>query len=125
MEKVNGIGGVFFRSADPTGLAEWYERHLGVKKTPDSYDEKSWWQERGPTVFAPFEAKTDYFDEAKQWMVNFRVADMDAMVAQLAKEGIEVEEAPETHPNGRFAHLRDPDGNEIELWEPAGNDLSA
>lgn len=124
MEKVNGIGGVFFRSADPTGLAEWYERHLGVKKTPDSYDKPSWCQEKGSTVFAPFDAGTDYFDEAKQWMVNFRVADMDAMVAQLADEGIEVEVAPETYPNGRFAHLCDPEGNKIELWEPAGNDLA-
>lgn len=123
MEKVDGIGGLFFRSADPAGLADWYERHLGVKKTPDSYDEKSWWQETGPTVFAPFEAETDHFDRAKQWMVNFRVSDMDAMVTQLTAAGIEVTVAPETYPNGRFAHLFDPEGHKIELWEPAGNDL--
>lgn len=123
MEKVNGIGGLFFRSTDPAGLAEWYEMYLGVKKTPDSYDQKSWWQEKGPTVFAPFEAQTDYFDEAKQWMVNFRVSEMDAMVAQLTEAGIDVEVAPETYPNGRFAHLSDPEGNRIELWEPAGTDI--
>jgi len=70
-----------------------------------------------------FEAEFGYFDEAKQWMVNFRVADMDAMVAQLAEEGIEVEVASETYPNARFAHLRDPEGNKIERWEPAGDDL--
>lgn len=126
MEKVNGIGGVFFRAKDPVALAAWYEENLGVRKTPESYDEGSWWQEKGPTVFAPFESDTDYFgDAAKQWMVNFRVDDLDAMAAQLVESGIEVEIAPETYPNGRFAHLRDPEGNRIELWEPGGTDLTS
>ena len=126
MEKVNGIGGVFFRAKDPAALAAWYEENLGVRKTPESYDEGSWWQEKGPTVFAPFESDTDYFgDAAKQWMVNFRVDDLDAMAAQLVGSGIEVEIAPETYPNGRFAHLRDPEGNRIELWEPGGTDLTS
>jgi glyoxylase I family protein len=125
MEKVNGIGGVFFRANDPDRLADWYETHLGVKRTPGSYNEKSWWQRRGPTVFAPFEADTSYFGQAeKQWMINFRVDDMDAMVTQLRDAGVDVEVHEETLPNGRFAHLSDPEGNRIELWEPAGNDLS-
>ncbi|HJS71939.1 MAG TPA: VOC family protein [Acidimicrobiia bacterium] len=122
MEKVNGIGGLFFRSENPAGLADWYEQHLGVKKTPQSYDEMSWWQAKGPTVFAPFELDTEYFDSSKQWMVNFRVDDLDAMVAQLEEAGITVDVAPETYPNGRFAHLSDPEGNRIELWEPVGHD---
>jgi predicted enzyme related to lactoylglutathione lyase len=123
MEKVNGIGGVFFRSQDPEAQATWYETHLGVKKTPESYEETPWWQEKGPTVFAPFEADTDYFgDRSKQWMINFRVDDLDGIVAQLEDAGIAVEVAPETYPNGRFAHLTDPEGNRIELWEPAGHD---
>ena len=122
MEKVNGIGGVFFRSEDPAGLADWYEQHLGVKKTPESYDEMPWWQDKGPTVFAPFESNTDYFDRSRQWMLNFRIDDLDAMVAQLREAGIEVDVTPETHPNGRFAHLNDPEGNRIELWEPGGHD---
>lgn len=63
---MTGIGGVFFRAQEPSALAEWYQLHLGVKKTPESYDEMSWWQEKGPTVFAPFEADTDYFDDSKQ-----------------------------------------------------------
>lgn len=125
MEKVNGIGGMFFRSGDPGHLAEWYETNLGIKKTPDSYEEKSWWQEEGPTVFAPFEADTDYFDRSKQWMLNFRVSNLDAMVAQLEGAGITVEVDPEPYPNGRFAHLHDPEGNRIELWEPAGQDLTS
>lgn len=125
MERVDGIGGLFFRASDPAAMADWYETHLGVKKTPESYDEKSWWQEKGPTVFAPFEADTDYFgDASRQWMINFRVRDLDAMVVQLEKAGIAVDVQDETFPNGRFAHLSDPEGNRIELWEPAGNDLA-
>jgi predicted enzyme related to lactoylglutathione lyase len=123
MERVNGIGGLFFRAQDPAGLADWYQSHLGLPKTAETYEEGSWWQERGPTVFAPFPSDTEYFVESKQWMVNFRVDDMDAMVAQLAAAGIEVDVAPEAFPNGRFAHLTDPEGNRIELWEPAGHDL--
>lgn len=123
MEKVNGIGGVFFRANDPAAVALWYETHLGVRKTPETYEEGSWWQERGPTVFAPFLADTDYFgDEGRQWMINFRVDDLEAMVAQLIEAGIEVDVHPEAFPNGRFAHLADPEGNRIELWEPAGHD---
>ncbi len=125
MEKVNGIGGVFFRANEPDALADWYETHLGVKKTPGSYEEKSWWQEKGPTVFAPFRADTDYFgSDDRQWMVNFRVDDLNAMVTQLRAANIEVDVHDEVFPNGRFAHLSDPEGNRIELWEPAGNDLS-
>lgn len=125
MEKVNGIGGIFFRAENPETLAAWYEKHLGVRQTPESYEEGSWWQEKGPTVFAPFESDTDYFGEAtKQWMVNFRVDDLNAMAEQLTAAGIEVEVAPQAYPNGRFAHLTDPEGNRIELWEPAGTDLA-
>ncbi|MFZ0012520.1 MAG: VOC family protein, partial [Acidimicrobiia bacterium] len=120
MERVNGIGGVFFRARDPGALAEWYEAHLGVTKTPTSYHDNPWSQMAGETVFAPFPQDTDYFgSDELQWMINFRVGDLDVMVAQLEAAGIEVEVAPETYPNGRFAHLNDPEGNRIELWEPA------
>lgn len=120
MEKVSGIGGVFFRAEDPVALAEWYERHLGVTKTPPNYDEPVWEQTAGPTVFAPFPMETDYFGNARQQaMVNFRVADLDAMVAQLEGAGIAVDVDSEVYPNGRFAHLSDPEGNRIELWQPA------
>lgn len=125
MERVNGIGGIFFRAKDPVGLADWYQANLGVRKTPESYEENSWWQESGPTVFAPFPQNTDYFDESKQWMVNFRVADLDSIVDQLRSKHIEVVVENEVFPNGRFAHLSDPEGNRIELWEPAGIDLTS
>lgn len=120
MQKVQGIGGVFFRSKNPEALADWYRRHLGVDPVPTSYDALPWRQEAGFTVFAPFPDDTDYFPPERQWMVNFRVADLDAMVAQLRSADIEVTIDDEPQPNGRFARLQDPEQNPIELWEPAG-----
>ncbi len=117
-EKVTGIGGFFFRAQNPAALAEWYERHLGVTRTPASYDQEPWRQEAGPTIVAPFPTASSYFGNAeKQWMINFRVRDLDAMVAQLRRAGIDVELDPTVHPNGRFARLTDPEGNPIQLWE--------
>jgi predicted enzyme related to lactoylglutathione lyase len=79
-----------------------------------------WHTEAGPTAFAPFPQTTKYFGSPTQmWMVNFRVRDVNKMAAQLRGKGIEVDIDPETYPNGRFAHLHDPDGNRIELWQPA------
>ena len=118
-ERVAGIGGFFFRAEAPAALARWYEAHLGVSLTPTRYDDQPWTQEAGPTVFGPFAADTAYFgDPAQQWMINFRVHDLDALVAQLRAAGIEVEVDPETYPNGRFARLDDPEGNPIQFWEP-------
>jgi glyoxylase I family protein len=120
METVTGIGGVFFRARGPAALGQWYQAHLGVAPTPSSYGEEPWRQEAGPTVFAPFPESTDYFgDPNRAWMVNFRVRDLDAMTAQLQAAGIDVAVDPQSYPNGRFARLHDPEGNPIELWEPA------
>ncbi len=119
MENVTGIGGFFFCSKDPAALGQWYKDHLGIDLVPADYSQKPWSQQAGPTVFAPFPQDTDYFGAAdKQWMINFRVRDLDAMVAQLRGAGIEVTVDAETYPNGRFARLHDPEGNRIELWEP-------
>ena len=118
MEKVTGIGGLFFRAKDPRALAKWYADHLGI-----SSSDSPWRQEAGTCSFQPFPEKTAYFgNDAKQWMVNFRVRDMDKMAAQLTAAGIEVKIDPKVYPNGRFAHLSDPEGNPIELWEPQGSD---
>jgi glyoxylase I family protein len=119
-ERVLGIGGLFFRSHDPKKLAQWYQLHLGIDPVPSDYSHKGWQQAAGPTAFAPFEMDTDYFGSKQQaWLVNFRVRSLDAMVAQLRKANIEVKVDPEKYPNGRFARLHDPEGNPIELWEPA------
>lgn len=119
-ETVDGIGGLFFRAENPGELAAWYEAHLGINPVPATYEQQPWTQEAGPTVFAPFAADTGYFgDREKVWMVNFRVRNLDVMVAQLRAAGIEVEIDPEVYPNGRFARLNDPEGNPIQLWEPS------
>lgn len=124
MESVTGIGGIFFRAKDPDRLAAWYERHLGVSKVPESYEDSSWWQDEGATVFAPFRHDTEHFGRPEQaWMINFRVRDLDAMVNQLRAAGISVEVDPEQYPNGRFARLCDPEGNPVQIWQPQGNDV--
>ena len=115
MQKVTGIGGVFFRAREPKALKAWYAEHLGVDGAP------VWHQARGYTVFEPFAADTDYFPSERQWMINFRVDDLGAMTAQLEAAGITVEtrtewDMPEV---GKFARIHDPEGNPIELWEPA------
>ncbi|HVI01663.1 MAG TPA: VOC family protein [Enhygromyxa sp.] len=122
MEKVTGIGGFFFRAKDERALARWYQQHLGVALTPTSYDGEPWTQEAGATVFAPFPQDTKMFGRAEQqWMINFRVRNLSAMVEQLRAASIEVEVDPEVYPNGVFASLRDPEGNPIQLWEPQDN----
>lgn len=124
MERVTGIGGVFVRAADPELLQRWYEEHLGVVAPPESYDAPSWWQQAGPTVLAAMPADSPHFGgAAHSWALNFRVADLDAMVAQLRAAGVPVEVDPETYPNGRFAELHDPEGNPVQLWQPDGTDL--
>jgi glyoxylase I family protein len=118
MERVTGIGGMFFRAHDPTALARWYAEHLGVDNQLEGGD-TLWWQERGPTVFAPFPADTDYFGRPEQaWMLNFRVRDLDAMVAQLRAAGIRIDQEETEEGAGRFARVTDPEGNPIQLWEP-------
>ena len=125
MEKVTGIGGFFFRGKDPEALNAWYEKHLGVRKFGTAYEEGSWWQDEGPTVFAsePKEVQVTGASEFA-WRLNFRVRDLDAMVGQLRSSDIAVTVEETVYPNGRFAHLQDPEGNNIELWEPAGTDAN-
>ncbi|HZZ18579.1 MAG TPA: VOC family protein [Opitutaceae bacterium] len=119
VQRVSGIGGFFFRTADPVGLSKWYKEKLGVDPIPSDYGQKSWTQEAGPTAFAPFAKDTKFGKNDQGWMINFRVNDLDAMVAQLRAAGEKVKVDPTVYPNGRFAHMHDPDGNPIELWEPA------
>ena len=118
MERVQGIGGFFFRAKDPKKLAEWYEANLGVPSMP-----KNWRTSTGTTVLAPFKEDTSYFGDRRfQWMNNFRVSDLDKIDAQIRKAGTAVEVDSEVYPNGRFARLTDPEGNPIQLWQPGGKD---
>lgn len=120
MATVTGIGGFFFRARDKAALADWYETHLGVSEL--------FTQEAGLTVFAPFKQDTDYFPADKQWMINFRVDDLDAMMTQLRSAGIAVETRPDewdSAETGRFARIHDPEGNQIELWQPAADGAAA
>lgn len=123
MEQVTGIGGFFFLSKDAASLNQWYEQHLGVRMVGKEYEDGSWWQDEGPTVYGAESDENQVGGPGHVWRINFRVRNLDAMVAQLAAAGIPVAVDSTMYPNGRFAHLCDPDGNSIELWEPAGADL--
>ena len=117
MERVLGIGGHFLRAADPVALGAWYRECLGL----DADENGLWHQDAGPTVFATFESGTDYFGTAtQQTMINFRVGDLDAMLAQLQARGADVaEETQDMEGVGRFGWVVDPEGNRVELWQPA------
>jgi len=117
MERVVGIGGVFLRASDPVALNAWYRDCLGL-----DVDEHGLWQPAaGPTVFATFERDTDYFgSHSQQVMLNFRVDDLDAILAQLRAKGADVAaDTQEMEGVGRFGWVTDPEGHRIELWQPA------
>ncbi len=112
---VTGIGGLFFRSRDPEARAAWYRDNLGI----EAGDQGLWNQEAGMTVFAPFEADSNYFAADQAFMLNLRVTDLDEMAARLTAAGIGVERREEWETEyGRFARIHDPEGLPIELWEP-------
>jgi catechol 2,3-dioxygenase-like lactoylglutathione lyase family enzyme len=124
---VLGIGGLFFRARDPEALSAWYIRHLGVGAgcgvTGEGEEPDKWfWRvAAGPVVFAPFAQSTDYFPADRQFMLNLRVEGIDDLLASLKAADIAIEtraewDSPET---GRFARIHDPEGNAIELWQPA------
>jgi predicted enzyme related to lactoylglutathione lyase len=116
MEHVLGIGGYFMRAANPVALGAWYRDYLGL----DADENGLWHQGAGSTVFATFESETDYFgSRAQQAMINFRVRDLDAMLAQLRAKGADVaDETADMEGVGRFGWVTDPEGNRIELWQP-------
>jgi len=124
MARVTGIGGVFFKSrSDHTQLAAWYARHLGLQleewggailKWPEDKAE-----DRGLTVWTVAEKNSQWFSPSESsFMINYRVDDLDALLTQLRGDGVSIVKGPESHENGRFAWILDPDGNKIELWQP-------
>lgn len=124
MEKVRGIGGVFLKAKNPSEMAAWYETHLGIAFSGNTYAILNWREamtiEQNPvTVFSFFPDDTKYFaPSTSPFMLNFRVNNLDAMLEQLQNAGVQV--LPESHEdeNGRFAWILDPEGNKIELWQP-------
>lgn len=124
MARVTGIGGVFFKSArDHRRLAEWYQKHLGivleewggaVLKWPDDKAD-----DKGLTVWHVAEKSSEWFSPSQSsFMINYRVDDLDELLAQLRRDGVEIVKGPEAHENGRFAWVMDLDGNKVELWQP-------
>ena len=125
MARSTGIGGIFFKARDPQALADWYARHLGLPLNDQGNALLRWRahdapEKAGSTTWAPFPSGTDYFGPGgASFMINYRVDDLDGIVAQLRAAGVAVEDHVETSEYGRFAWARDPDGNRIELWQPA------
>ncbi len=126
VRRVTGIGGIFFKCQDPEKIKQWYKTHLGLEI--DQYGAKFEWQQagdstkKGYTIWTPFSAKTKYFaPSSKDFMINYRVENLEALVDELKKEGVTVLDTVETYEYGKFSHVLDVEGNKIERWEPAGD----
>lgn len=119
MERVLGLGGIFFKARDPKALAEWYQTNLGI--TLESGQTCATLKSAGAdemTVWATFPEDTKSFDCPSSFMLNYRVRDLDAMLAQLRTAGAKVDEKVEDYEYGRFGWATDPEGNRFELWQP-------
>ena len=121
-KKVTGIGGIFFKCSDPAAIRQWYATHLGIEA--NEYGTMFEWRnidnpdKKGSTVWSAFSNSTKYFAPSeKEFMINFRVEHLEWLLDELKKEGIQVVGDMQVHEYGKFAHIMDPDGNKIELWE--------
>ncbi len=125
-KKVTGIGGIFFKCKAPKKLREWYHTHLGLNIN-DYGSVFEWYQGadstlKGFTQWSPFKETTKYFEPStKEFMINYRVENMDALIAELKQNGVTVVDSVETYDYGKFVHIMDIEGNKLELWEP--NDI--
>ena len=122
MKKVTGIGGVFFKCKDPKKITEWYQKHLGLETNP--YGATFEWYEnpdstkKAQTQWTPFAEDTKYFEPSKQdFMINYRVENLEALIVELEKEGVTIIDKMETYDYGKFIHILDGEGNKIQLWE--------
>ncbi len=123
MKKVTGIGGIFFKCKDPDKVKEWYKTHLGLDT--DKYGTSFEWRQgadsskKGFTQWSPFKETTKYFEPStRDFMINYRVENLEALVEELKKEGVTITDSIETFDYGKFVHILDVEGNKIELWEP-------
>ncbi|HEY1576648.1 MAG TPA: VOC family protein [Terracidiphilus sp.] len=120
MAKAVGMGGVFLKASDPKKLSAWYAEHLGIPTQDGSTLAFDGPESLGMTVFAHFPESTQYFGGGEQKvMINFRVDDLDALLGQLAAAGVRIDPKRDDYPYGKFAWIWDPEGNRIELWQPA------
>lgn len=118
---MTGIGGVFFKANDPKRLTDWYHEHFGLPVDDEGVVVLQWGDEiRGSTVWAPFDSDTTAFDwpADRQWLVNYRVDDLDGMLERLRSDGVPTDPDTFEDMNGRFGHCWDPEGNRIQLWQP-------
>ena len=127
MKRVTAIGGVFFKCNDPDAQKEWYAKHLGI--VMDKYGTSFEWRhsddatKKGYSAWSPFEKDTDYFGAAsQQYMINYRVDDLEVLIRQLREEGVTIVDQMEIYEYGKFVHILDGEGNRIELWE-ANDDI--
>jgi predicted enzyme related to lactoylglutathione lyase len=123
MKRVTGIGGIFFKCKDPEKVNQWYKNHLGFDA--DKYGTKFEWRQgdgatqNGYTLWSPFSDKSEYFaPSSKDFMINYRVENLEALIVALKNEGVTVLDEMETYDYGKFVHILDIEGNKIELWEP-------
>ncbi|GAA4458956.1 VOC family protein [Rurimicrobium arvi] len=122
MQRVTGIGGIFFKCKDPEKMRQWYQTHLGIDMSPYGAKISSQTEsgKEGYTLWTPFPDTTSYFGPSEQsFMINYRVADLEALVAVLKEEGVSILDELVAHEYGKFIHIEDIEGNKIELWEPA------
>jgi predicted enzyme related to lactoylglutathione lyase len=129
IKKVTGIGGIFFKCKDPENIKEWYAKNLGLPTDP--YGANFEWRQaadpskKGSTQWSPFPENTKYFEPStSEFMINYRVADLETLVVQLVKDGVTVLDEIESFDFGKFVHIMDPEGNKIELWEPIDQDTN-
>lgn len=123
MKKVTGIGGIFIKCKDPKKMNEWYKNHLGFDT--NDYGASFEWREeadpskKGTTQWSAFSETTKYFEPStKDFMINYRVDNLEALVAELKNQGVTIVDNIESFDYGKFVHILDPEGNKIELWEP-------
>lgn len=120
-KRVTGIGGVFFKTKDPDAIKDWYKNHLGLDTNP--YGCTFWWKDAEgnecTTQWSPFKESTEYFKPSeKEFMMNYRVENLEELLAALKEEGVTIVGEMETYEYGKFGWIMDPEGNKIELWEP-------
>jgi len=119
MAKAVGVGGIFLKARDPHGVSAWYAAHLGIQPADAGSLLFDGPEAAGMTVFSHFPLDAKYFGDGPQMsMVNFRVDDLDQLLAQLAEAGVRIDPKREDHAYGKFAWIWDPEGNRVELWQP-------